>query len=988
MALAAVKKKKKTRKIHEEIIKIGTWNVRSTYEEGALKNIAEIMKKYSIHIMALQETNQKGKIISKVGDYTFFNSGSSDSRRLGVGFMVNRKVMNSVVDFEAISERYGRLRIQGKYRKISIINGHAPTEDKDLAEKYDFYEKISNIVEKIPRYDVKIFVGDMNAKVGREPAYRKITGGNSRHPDSNENGKCLIEFATEEEMKIVSTSFQHKDIHKTTWISPDGRTRNQIDHVIIENRDQHLVKDVRSYRGADADSDHILVIAKVKQQLPIINKTNESLRKYNVEKMYSEGERREVETRINEELNNNSDDNSLEEEWTHIETVMRKVADQELLEVSKRKQGGWYDKECQMSLEKRQKARIKAMTDNSEGNRSEYRKARKETKKLLRRTKRKYMENKLRTIEENFVKKELRNFYQEAKKTQNSTNVQVVPGIEDKNGQRIYDIDGKKKIWKQYFEELLNVEATLTEDIHVLEEFQNEDPVEEPSDNEIIEQIRCLKNNKSAGENGIPAEVVKYGGQKLQSKITKLIQKIWRDEEMPDKWKVSLLCPVHKKGDKSICSHYRGISLLDVVYKVLARVIRRRLQTYENLTLGEYQGGFREGRGTIDQIFGIKTLMSKSYEQNLSLHMLFIDFRQAYDSIQRQKLYEALNCLGVPRKLINLIKMTLKGTHCRVVVDGKLSEKFEVRTGLKQGDPMSTTLFNLVLEKVIRDSKIQTNGLIYQKKHQVMAYADDVVLLTRSKQEMRGAFEAFEESARRYGLMINEDKTKYMVLKQDVSTVNEMENFRTKERIYRFARVKEFEYLGVLLTSSNDEEKEIQRRITKGSRAMGALNRLLRSKELSRTARIRIYETIIRPTVLYGCDTWILTKRSDTKLEAWERKMLRRIFGGIKADNGQWRRRTNQEIQELYAGPSITKIIRAQRTRWLGHVERMTESRHTKRILFEGEGGPRKRGRPRKKWLDAVLADIGAVTSARKWRLSAKNRVQWKRIVKLVKNAE
>lgn len=109
---------------------------------------------------------------------------------------------------------------------------------------------------------------DFNAKIGREERLKSVTGGNSKHEKSNGNGKKLIEFALEERKKIISTDFKHKSIYKCTWKSPTGDTVNQIDHMLIDKKvawQKGSIKDVRSYRGADASSDLYLVKVKMRE---------------------------------------------------------------------------------------------------------------------------------------------------------------------------------------------------------------------------------------------------------------------------------------------------------------------------------------------------------------------------------------------------------------------------------------------------------------------------------------------------------------------------------------------------------------------------------------------------------------------------------------------------------------------------------------------------------------------------------------------------
>ena len=116
-------------------------------------------------------------------------------------------------------------------------------------------------------------VGDFNAKVGREAIYQGIIGMYSLHSTSSDNGVRLINFAaSSREMVINSTCFQHRRIHKGTWVSETG-TVNQIDHVLSDARHASNVMDVRSYHGANIDSDHYLVIGKIRARISITKTT-------------------------------------------------------------------------------------------------------------------------------------------------------------------------------------------------------------------------------------------------------------------------------------------------------------------------------------------------------------------------------------------------------------------------------------------------------------------------------------------------------------------------------------------------------------------------------------------------------------------------------------------------------------------------------------------------------------------------------------------
>jgi len=129
----------------------------------------------------------------------------------------------------------------------------------------------------------------------------------------------------------------------------------------------------------------------------------------------------------------------------------------------------------------------------------------------------------------------------------------------------------------------------------------------------------------------------------------------------------------------------------------------KRLKIYVKDILTEYQTGFKRGKSTTDHIFTIRQVMEKFYEYNKDFHILFVDFKQAYDSIDCEQLWTTLRNFGIPRKLVRLVKICNQQTYCKVCFMGETSEAFECETGLRQGDALSPILFNLALELIIRD---------------------------------------------------------------------------------------------------------------------------------------------------------------------------------------------------------------------------------------------------------------------------------------------
>jgi hypothetical protein len=144
--------------------------------------------------------------------------------------------------------------------------------------------------------------------------------------------------------------------------------------------------------------------------------------------------------------------------------------------------------------------------------------------------------------------------------------------------------------------------------------------------------------------------------------------------------------------------------------------------------------------------------------------------------------------------------------------------------------------------------------------------------------------------------------------------------------------------------------------------------------------KIKIYKTVILRVVLYGCETWSLTLREEHRLRVFENRVLRRIFGHKREEDGSWRRLHNDELHSLYSSPNIVRVIKSRRMRWAGHVARTGEGKGAYRVLVGRPEGKRPLGRPRRRWEDNIKMDLREIgIDEANWIRLAQDRVQWRR---------
>ncbi|KAL4131895.1 hypothetical protein QTP88_009130 [Uroleucon formosanum] len=334
------------------------------------------------------------------------------------------------------------------------------------------------------------------------------------------------------------------------------------------------------------------------------------------------------------------------------------------------------------------------------------------------------------------------------------------------------------------------------------------------------------------------------------------------------------------------------------------------------------------------------------------LKKVFVDYKQAYDSVDREELWKALVILGIPKKYVYLIKACYEKTLCRVCYIQGISDPFQVKSGLKQGDALSPALFNLALEKIIRDTN-DDRRMEISNEQVMLAYADDIVLMGETKEEIINSTSKLINVSKGIGLRVNEGKTKYMVVSRRPPNIDSIvvDN-------YKFEKVDNFKYLGVNINNKNNMHIEINKRITSGNRCYFSIIKLMSSKLLLRESKILLYHSYLRPVITYVCETWSLTKGDSRRLITFERKVLRTIYGPIfNPETQTYERRSNENIRSLYNKPDIPYFIGKKRLEWFGHAWR-ADGQLIKNVLINKINKARPLGRPKTRWINVVAKDI------------------------------
>ena len=211
--------------------------------------------------------------------------------------------------------------------------------------------------------------------------------------------------------------------------------------------------------------------------------------------------------------------------------------------------------------------------------------------------------------------------------------------------------EDKKERWTEHFTQLLSETSTVSDTvINSLPQRPEETCLDEiPTIHEVEKAISQIKDNKSAGPDGIPPELFTHGGHTVVKHLHRIFVEIWIDEMIPADMRNANIITIFKKNDRHNVNNYRGISLLAVVGKIMALVMLNRMRDpIAETVLPESQCGFRRNRDTTDMIFAVRQLMEKAREQHRNLYIAFVDFTKAFDSVNRNALWVILKKMGCP----------------------------------------------------------------------------------------------------------------------------------------------------------------------------------------------------------------------------------------------------------------------------------------------------------------------------------------------------
>jgi hypothetical protein len=426
---------------------------------------------------------------------------------------------------------------------------------------------------------------------------------------------------------------------------------------------------------------------------------------------------------------------------------------------------------------------------------------------------------------------------------------------------------------------------------------------------ELSQVLSQAQNGKSPGPDGVMNELLKI--PELRDHILKALNHMYA-EGVPPQLACATLVPLPKKGDLSKTGNWRGIALLPHITKIFNSLLLHRLRDVIDPCMSPMQNGFRPGRSTAHHAACIRVILDNAAAlQSYPVFGCYVDFSKAFDSVSFHSVRSALEAWNVPIELITAVFSVIEQASVRVRVDGKLSLPITVTQGVLQGDTLAPFLFILVVDQLLRSLPPCGLGVTDDLQLRALAYADDIILLAASLEDLQTLFSALERSAASVGLQLNHGRGKTEFFS---SLPGPSETLRTAAGGF-VPVARDYKYLGV---NTLDFEVDLAKRRSKAWGALSAFKHVWKSSLPVKEKRSLFY-ALIEPIFTYAIWVWPLTLTALNRIESMFSRMLRYALGFppvFSADH-------DIHTEDVYGDmPFITTLIVKRRLSFFAHAFR------------------------------------------------------------------
>ena len=415
---------------------------------------------------------------------------------------------------------------------------------------------------------------------------------------------------------------------------------------------------------------------------------------------------------------------------------------------------------------------------------------------------------------------------------------------------------------------------------------------------EIWRAIRKLKMGKAPGEDGILTDILKsaadaVGTSKLKGTnpvvdaLVLIFNYVFEHEIWPERWGTGVIFPLHKHDSRLDPSNYRPITLLSVVGKLFGTIVNARLASFSESTgtISDEQGGFRRARGTPDQIFIFREILASRKERGLATYATYVDARKAYDTVWRVQAYSRIHDSGVRGRLWRQLQSMHAGLTRRVQHPLGLTGSFPVDRGVAQGAVESPWVYSNFIDSLAVQLKRAGFGvMVAGVRVPLLMYADDIVLLAGSPDELEAMNGIVSEFARQNRFQFNGEKSAVMVFNVTVVARAACSSRRWSLSGETVEVRESYTYLGAITTQTAGGlgwKDHVGDAIAKARRRSADLLWVCRADRgiRPRTA-VTLWQSIVRPLLEYASELWS-GQITDTLTKEAEKVQMRFLRGTL-----------------------------------------------------------------------------------------------------------
>ena len=710
-------------------------------------------------------------------------------------------------------------------------------------------------------------MGDLNAKVG-EGADPDCGIGPFGHGTRNARGEMLAAFCKANNLIVTNTLFNQPQRRRYTWVSPLDNSFHQLDYIMTDAKNRSSLINSRARPTADCDTDHFLVIAKIRVKVMKSEKSKPPVR-FNLEKLKDPDikAKYEIETQNRFEIlleDWSTTEIHPNEIWEDMKKAYLESAENVLGRKERKKSKPYISENVKKLAMEKKKAR-------KENRRLEYKNLKSEIRKQIRKEKREWLERecaKLTAANEHQKSKEI---FQQISKIKGQNIYIQNQCVKNKEGKTLTEKEEILDRWHTYGKELFDSKEKSKPNQKTFE------PEPKPLFEEVSSAIKQLKKEKSPGLDNIPGELLTCSGGSSYQALHHLCVKVWETCQWPTDWKLQEFVMLYKSGDIKDCNNYRTIALISHTSKILLIIILNRMKGKVEAELSDCQAGYRKNRGTVDMLFILQILIEKIRNTTDEAFITFIDYSKAFDSVSHQNLFNTMNDMGFPTHLISLLSNLYDEQKATIRWNGEHCKYFDINKGVRQGCILSPHLFSIYTEAVMRKSDIDDMGIkIGGRNLTNLRYADDTALLANDVTSMKRILYRVDTAGKSANLKLNAKKTKVMHVNGSSAPPKIQINKTDLEYVTHF------KYLGSIKSNDGTCLRDIKSRIAMAKQKMVQLNNIWKDRGIPLVLKIKLLKCLIWPVVIYGCEAWTLRKQETDKLRAAEMWFYRRLLTNTK----------------------------------------------------------------------------------------------------------